>query len=119
MLDMKVGGWDGWLFAPYGKAKVWRLLAPNGDFFTPGDIITIRENAQNINTLSAQVARLRALQLPLTHDDFLNVERAYFVLKGLLTMFSPAVTHTIFERRPAPRAFHLARNNQVVPSQAP
>lgn len=119
MVDMSLGGWDGWRFAPYGKAKKWRLMAPGGEYFTPGDLLAIRENAANVDILNAQVSRLRAMQLPLTYDDFLQVESAYFILQRLLTMFAPAVTHTIFERRPAPRAFHLARSHQVFPSQAP
>ena len=119
MVDMSLGGWDGWRFAPYGKAKKWRLMAPGGEFFTPGDLLAIRENARSVDILNGQVARLRSMQLPLTYDDFLQVESAYFILQGLLTMYAPPITHTIFERRPPPRAFHLARNYQTVPSQAP
>lgn len=119
MVDMSLGGWDGWRFGPYGKARTWRLLAPGGEFFTPGDLLAIRTNAANVDVLNAQVAKLRAMQLPLTHDDFLTVEATYFILQGLLTMYAPAVTNTVFERRAPHRAFNLRLNKHAIFHQSP
>ena len=118
-LDMSQGGWDGWRFGKWGKAKVWRLHAPGGDTFTPGELLLIRENERNVCALESQVKRLRSMQLPLTYDNFLTVESAYFILQGLLTVFSPEVTNTVFERRTPPRAFNLRLHNKTVPSQTP
>lgn len=113
-IDMSIGGWVGWYYGPWGKAKVWRIHAPNGEMFIPGELLSIRENQANIGVLSGQVARLRSMQLPLTRDDFLTVEAAYFILQGLLTMYAPAVTNTVFERRAPHRAFNLRLNKHAI-----
>lgn len=118
-VDMSVGGWDGWYYGPWGKARLWRIHAPTGETFHPDELLLVRQSERDVSSLQSQVKRLRSMQLPLSHDDFLQVESAYFILQGLLTMYSPAIAHTVFERRTAPRAFHLAGNNQAIFNQAP
>jgi len=117
-VDMSIGGWDGWYYGPWGKARLWRIQAPTGDTFLPDEIIGCRGKDREISYLQSQINRLRAMQLPITHDDFLQVEAAYLILKGLLTMFSPEITNAVFERRPATRALHFASNYQAILNQS-
>lgn len=118
-VDMAIGGWEGWHYGPWGKAKRWRIHAPTGESFCPDELLLVRQGEREISALQSQVKRLRAMQLPITHDDFLTVEAAYFILQGLLTMFSPEITHTVFERRTPPRAFNLSLYNKSVSRQSP
>lgn len=41
---MERGGesWRGWHFGPYGRAKDWRLLSPDGGNFAPEEILDFR-----------------------------------------------------------------------------
>lgn len=117
-IDMSVGGWDGWCYASWGRAKKWRIYAPNGESFYPDELLSVRQNERDIGYLQSQIKRLRAMQLPVTRDDFMTVEAAYFILQGLLTMYSPEITNTVFERRTAPRAFNLSLYYKAVSGQA-
>ena len=118
-IDMAVGGWEGWFYGPWGRAKKWRIHSPTGESFHPDELLSVRQNQCEIGVLESQVKRLRAMQLPLTRDDFLTVEAAYFILQGLLTMYSPVITNTVFERRTAPRAFNLRLKNHAIINQSP
>lgn len=52
--DIKRTKWDGWRFV-YGY-----LYAPNGDKFTPGDLIASRIDEQLVDYLMAKVRRLES-----------------------------------------------------------
>ena len=69
-VDMSIGGWDGWRFGGYGKAKQWRIHAPTGECFIPTEILNIRANQLDLDYLRLRIKRLEATKgLTLSPDD--------------------------------------------------
>lgn len=58
---MERGGesWRGWRFGPYGRARDWRLHAPTGETYTPGEI---SQNHRESLELVYAVSRIRQLE---------------------------------------------------------
>ena len=61
-IDLSLGGndWLGWEFGKYGKAKNWRLLAPNGAVYCAIEILELHRMALDLDYLQVQVKILRA-----------------------------------------------------------
>ncbi len=62
-VDLSGGGdsWNGWIFGPYGRAREFRLISPDGAAYTPGDLWDMRGHALNVDALRGQVRELEAL----------------------------------------------------------
>lgn len=60
--DMARGGssWSGWTFGKYGRAKEWRLIAPTGETFSPGEVVELRELRLDVDYLRMRVRELEA-----------------------------------------------------------
>lgn len=61
MVDLSIGGpaWDGWTFGPWGKARDWRLHAPDGNSFDACEIAELRRALLDVDYLQVQVKILR------------------------------------------------------------
>lgn len=59
-LDLSRGGesWSGWRFGPWGKAKDWRLHAPDGASYDACEITELRAMALNLDYLQVRVRQL-------------------------------------------------------------
>lgn len=69
-IDMSIGGWDGWYFGRYGRAKQWRIHAPTGECFIPTEILNIRATLLDLDYLRLRIRRLEAQKgLTLSPDD--------------------------------------------------
>lgn len=69
-IDLSIGGWDGWRFGRYGKAKQWRIHAPTGECFIPTEILNIRASQLDLDYLRLRIKRLEATKgLTLSPDD--------------------------------------------------
>lgn len=88
-IDLSVGGWDGWYFGSYGRAKAWRLLAPDGQHFQPGEVLSIRELILDKDYLSMRVNQLKAIARPaLSADDYRSLSCAVATLQDFLSVFA-------------------------------
>lgn len=60
MLDLSIGGpsWAGWTFARWGRAKEWRLHAPDGSNYTAWELLDVRAAALDLDYLRARVGEL-------------------------------------------------------------
>jgi hypothetical protein len=60
MLDLSVGGpeWADWYFAPWGRARNWRVHAPDGSSYTAEEIFNLRSLAFDLSFLSHRVKQL-------------------------------------------------------------
>jgi len=57
-IDMTDGGWTDWWFGPWGRAKDWRLHAPEGTSYTMGEIDYLRHHVRDYDYLSDRVRAL-------------------------------------------------------------
>ena len=84
MLDLSCGGWDGWHFGPYGKARKWRLFAPTSEFFIPAEILAIRESQLELDYLRLRIKTLEATKsLTLTAEDVFVIRALQRLLERL------------------------------------
>lgn len=60
---MKRGGasWEGWHFGPYGRARDWRLIAPDTTVYTPGEIQAYHREALELDYMISRCRQLEAL----------------------------------------------------------
>lgn len=61
------GAWSGWQFSPWGRARDWRLIAPDGANYTAGELADVRRRQMDIDYLRARVALIddaAALYIP-------------------------------------------------------
>ena len=61
-LDLSGGGpsWAGWGFSPYGRAREFRLIDPDGTTYTAGDITEARGLLLDVDFLRGRVRELEA-----------------------------------------------------------
>lgn len=59
-IDLVVGGgaWTGWRFGPYGRARDWRLHAPDGAIYTAGEVGELHDLQLDVGWLHARVRTL-------------------------------------------------------------
>lgn len=113
--DMSQGGWDGWRFGKWGKAKVWRLIAPNEETFQAGDILALRQLVGETDFLRLRVKQLQTISRPaLSTDDLAALETAITVLQGFITIFTAAGCYAVNRGRRPHRAFNLAGLDKTV-----
>lgn len=61
-IDLSIGGdtWTGWRFGPYGRARDWRLHAPDGAIYTAGDVGELHALQLDVGWLHTRVRTLEA-----------------------------------------------------------
>lgn len=114
-IDLSIGGWDGWCFSSYGRAKTWRLISPSKETYSPSEILELRNLHVDLNYLGIRVKQLQAISRPaLSTDDIGALEAAVAVLQGFIAMFTSAGGYTVNSGRWPHRAFNLSNLNQTV-----
>lgn len=60
MIDLAPAGaaWSGWFVGRWGRAKEWRLHAPDGATYTPQEISGLRALTYDVDFLSTRVLEL-------------------------------------------------------------
>lgn len=88
-LDLSGGGpsWTGWSFAPYGKAREFRLIDPDGTNYTAAEISEGRALALDVDFLRGRVRELEAqadtAPLHLTPGEVRALRQAAAILERL------------------------------------
>lgn len=114
-LDLSVGGWDGWYFGRYGRAKIWRLQAPDGQHFQPAEVLALRELILDKDYLSLRVNQLKAIARPaLSRDDFHSLSCAVATLQDFLSVFASLGGYPIDNGRRPHRALDLCGVDQAI-----
>lgn len=56
-LSLSLGGetWNGWTFGPWGRARDWRLHAPNGEHYTADELLLTRRRDHDLNYLQQRI----------------------------------------------------------------
>lgn len=77
-------GWAGWTLGPYGKAREWRLFAPDGTHYTAQEVSGLRGMVLDLDFLRGQVRELRekvdGSAVHFSADDLLALRLAVAVL---------------------------------------
>lgn len=62
-IDLMIGGlsWCGWTFGRWGRARDWRLIAPDGASYTAGEIGELRKIGADLDYLRSRVRELEQL----------------------------------------------------------
>lgn len=86
-INLALGGqsWGGWHFSPWGRARDWRLIAPDGASYTAEELLRVRSMACEIDYLRQRVALLedsRAIYIGM--DDCTIIRDAVMVLDRVL-----------------------------------
>lgn len=101
-IDLSVGGWDGWYFGSYGRAKMWRLIAPNEETYVPAEIMELRPLQLDVNYLNLRIKQLKAIARPaLSPDDFHSLTCAVATLQDFLSLFASIGSYTVNHSRRA------------------
>ena len=58
-IDLERLGWPGWTLGPYGRARDWRLFAPDGSHYTAGEITGLRGMALDVDYLRGRVHEMQ------------------------------------------------------------
>jgi len=88
-LALCVGGtaWDGWIFAPYGRARDWRLTDPAGNSFTAQKIAELPYLRLDLDYLMLKIRTLQAqhqaLAVYITPDDAATLRAAAEILSRI------------------------------------
>lgn len=66
MLDLSVGGvsWEGWFFGRYGRAREWRIHAPDETTYTAAEIANLRALTLDVNYLTVRIHELSDFASP-------------------------------------------------------
>lgn len=114
-IDLSVGGWDGWYFGSYGRARAWRLLAPDGQHFQPAEVLSVRELMLDKDYLSMRVNQLKAIARPaLSADDFRSLSCAVATLQDFLGVFASLGGYPVDNSRRSHRSLDFGVFNQAV-----
>lgn len=94
-IDLSAGGnaWRGWRLGPYGRARDWRLFAPDGQVYTAGDVAALAALALDVTYLQGRVRELEQEQAGLSADQLRILTEAAAILQH--------VTRTRRRTRPA------------------
>lgn len=74
-LDLSIGGdsWAGWRFGSYGKARDWRILAPDGSTFQASELAALPHQVADLAYLQSlsreQAAKLAGATLALSQEE--------------------------------------------------
>lgn len=114
-IDLSVGGWEGWYFGNYGRAKMWRLLAPDGQHFQPGEVLSIRELMLDKDYLSMRVNQLKNIARPaLSPDDYRSLSCAVATLQDFLSVFASLGGYPVNVNRRARSAVNPVENDHSI-----
>lgn len=117
-IDLSVGRWDGWYFGSYGRAKVWRLISPNGENFSPGEILELRPLQLDVNYLTMRVNQLKTIARPaLSPDDFHSLSCAVATLQDFLSVFASLGGYPVNVGRRAHVPLYAVETNQSVSNE--
>jgi hypothetical protein len=87
-LDRGGESWRGWRLAPYGRARDWRLRAPNGQTFEAGELAGLHALALDVDFLRTRVMELegysQGASLNLDPESLAILRRAVEVLDKAL-----------------------------------
>lgn len=86
-IDLTRGGvaWDGWRFGRYGRARDWRLQAPDGAHYTADELLRVRQMYLELDYLQQRVAALEdSVALYLTVREMHLVREAIAALDRVL-----------------------------------
>lgn len=103
---MERGGpsWAGWSFAPWGRAKEWRLHAPDGASYSAEEIAELRRLVLDLDYLQVRCRELEAVarRAPCRFSaaELELLASAAAVLQAAL----PRAAHQVRRWRPAPLA---------------
>lgn len=66
MIDLAMAGkdWEGWYVGPWGRAKCWKLHAPDGAAYYPGEVAEVYKLAREVDYLQTVVRQLRERLAP-------------------------------------------------------
>jgi len=73
--------WVGWHFGPWGRARDWRLHAPDGASYTAGEIAQTRALAHEVCYLSARNREL---------TDYAHADALHFGPRDALALIAAA-----------------------------
>lgn len=117
-IDLSVGGWDGWYFGSYGRAKVWRLISPDGQTFIPAEILSVRGLVLDNDYLSLRVKQLQAIARPaLSAEDFRSISCAISALQDFLGLFASLGGYKVHTGRGAHTPLNTVQCNQALGDQ--
>lgn len=91
-INLDCGGesWTGWRFGKYGRAREWRLHAPNGCHYVASEVLALRAMAIDLDYLQQRVKLLEALTRPTLTDAEVSVIHDLQRLLERLGMLSPS-----------------------------
>lgn len=114
-IDLSVGGWNGWYFGSYGRAKVWRLMAPDGQIFIPSEVLSLRTLTLDNDFLATRVRQLQAIARPaISADDFRAISCAVSTLQEFLSLFSALGGNKMHTGRGAHASLYAVQGNQAI-----
>lgn len=83
-VDLGRGGasWEGWRFSRYGRAREWRLIAPDGTTYTQAEIQELPAMLADLDYLRARIGELEAstVGIPFTPAEAAALAEAVAVL---------------------------------------
>lgn len=85
-IDLAIGGdsWAGWRFGSWGKARDWRILAPDGTTLQAAELAALPQQVADLAYLQAlareQAAKLAGATLALSQDEAALLRVALAVL---------------------------------------
>lgn len=88
-IDLAIGGWTGWTFGPWGRAREWRLHAPTGESYSAAEVADVRRLQLDIDYLRLRVRELELSQAAtFTADDLATLRTAAAILQRALPVTS-------------------------------
>jgi hypothetical protein len=80
--------WNGWTFGPYGNAKSFRLVTPNGEALTAAEIAATRRDALELGFLIGKTRRqeseLERLRNWISPEDAATIRAALAIIDSFL-----------------------------------
>lgn len=90
---MDIGGpdWQGWRFAPYGRAGSWRLIGPDGTNYTAQEVASIPHMALDLDYLRTRLEALQktqnATEIHVSPSDAAALRHAAEILQRLASPY--------------------------------
>lgn len=82
-------GWAGWFFGTYGRAREWRLHAPDGSHYVAAEVAELRYLILDVDYLRARVreveAEIETARRRFTPAELATIRAAAALLAGVTT----------------------------------
>jgi len=82
------GCWVGWKIQKRGKSKDESLIAPDGSYYSPGEILEILQMTLNLDYLQVENKRLKQLvaahAIHLTPDEVVTLQETAAIIEATL-----------------------------------